>query len=130
MINAGLLTPKAKCKASSDGTYLPLAQFPEFADAVEEQLARKTAVVKKQDMKSLYKQVEKAEKRRYRWRWVTNKFRSMVGAVGLLVWIAVIVIVFGLAFVFGKAGFHWLGDQFNEMTDTARDPAAETENAE
>jgi serine/threonine-protein kinase len=117
-INAGMLTAKAKCKASADGSYLPLAQFPEFADAIEEQLARKTAVIKKQDMQSLYKQVEKAEKRRYRWRWVANKFRGMVGAVSLIIWLALIGIVVWLGFAYGKAGFYWLGDRFNEMTAT------------
>ena len=36
MIKAGLLTAKARAKASADGAYLPLVQYPEFKDAIEE----------------------------------------------------------------------------------------------
>lgn len=115
MINAGILTPKAKGKASANGSYLPLAKFPEFAAAIENQLSRKTEQVKKEDMQSLYRQVDKAEKRRYRWRWVRNKLRGAVGGVGLLIWLAMIGVIVCLVVMFGAEAFNWLGAKFNEM---------------
>lgn len=115
MINAGLLTPKARAKASSDGSYLPLAQFPEFVDAIDRQLARRAATGKNEDMQSLYKQVERAEKSRLRWRWLKNKLRGLVGGVGLIVWIATILIVGGVLFFAGGTMFGWAGSMFQEL---------------
>lgn len=115
MITAGMLTAKARAKASADGGYLPLAQFPEFTDAIEKQLSRTTAQVKNQDMKTFYKQVERDQKRHSRWRWVTNKFRNLVGTVSLLLWIAGIGVVVWLAATFGRGMFHELGNKVMEM---------------
>lgn len=121
MINAGLLTPKARAKASSDGTYLPLAQFPEFVDAIDRQLARRAATGKNEDMQSLYKQVEKAEKSRLRWRWIRNKLRGLVGGVGLIAWIILILLVGGiLLFTFSNA-WNWVGNSFEEWIQTGAD---------
>lgn len=115
MISAGMLTARARAKASADGGYLPLSQFPEFTDAIEKQLSRTTAQVKNQDMKSFYKQVERDQKRHSRWRWVSNKFRSVVGTVSLLLWLAAIGVVVWVVATFGKGIFHSLGDRVMEM---------------
>lgn len=115
MINAGAITAKARAKASADGGYMPLAQFPEFTDAIEKQLSKKTAHFKKEDMKSLYKQVERDQKRHNRWRWVTNKFRGFVGMISLVIWLAVIGVVIWLAATFGKELFIYLGQKVTDM---------------
>lgn len=115
MLNAGMLTAKARAKTSSSGSYLPLSQFPEFTEAVERSLTRQTTQIRKEDMKSLYQQVEKDEKKRLRWRWIKNKFRGMVGAAGLVVWIAVILGVVGLGYLFFKESFVGLGEKVKEM---------------
>ncbi len=115
MINSGTLTAKARCKASADGSYLPLAQFPEFKEAIEASLSRHTARIQKTDMKSLYKQVERDEKKRVRWRWFTNKLRNLGGAVLLVIWLVVIAVVFGLVWFFGKGLFQLLGEKVKEM---------------
>ncbi|HAD57931.1 MAG TPA: hypothetical protein DCG12_01625, partial [Planctomycetaceae bacterium] len=115
MLNAGMLTAKARAKTSSSGSYMPLSQFPEFTEAVERSLTRHTTQVRKEDMKSLYQQVEKDEKKRLQWRWVRNKFRSMVGAAGLVVWIAAILGVLGLGYLLFKESFVGLGEKVKEM---------------
>ncbi|MCA9086767.1 MAG: serine/threonine protein kinase, partial [Planctomycetaceae bacterium] len=81
MLEAGIITAKARAKASAEGSYLPLSQFPEFKEAVESSLSRMALQVKHDDLKSLYKQVERDQKKLRRWRWVTGKFRGLVGAV-------------------------------------------------
>jgi serine/threonine protein kinase len=115
MINAGMLTPKARAKASSDGSYLPLAQFPEFVDAIDRQLARKAATGKNEDMQSLYKQVDRDERSRLRWRWLQNRIRGLVGGVGLIVWIIAISILGVVLFWGVETVWDWLGETFNEM---------------
>ena len=115
MVNAGMLTAKARAKASADGAYLPLSQYPEFTDAIETSLSRKTNQIKKQDLKSLYQQVEKDQKRHNRWRWITNKFHTAVGTISLVIYLALIGIVLWLLSRFGSQLFNYLGQKVTEM---------------
>ena len=115
MIQAGLITAKGRAKASADGSYMPLSQFPEFTEAVERSLTKHTAQIQKEDMKSLYKQVERDEKKRVRWRWFKNKLRGLVGAASLVVWLAVIAGVVAFFAFFGKQIFVYLGEQVKDM---------------
>lgn len=117
MISAGMLTAKARAKASADGAYMPLAQFPEFTDAIEKSLSRHTAQVQKEDMKSLYKQVEKDEKKRVRWRWFKNKLRGLVGAASLIIWLAIIGVVVFLVVIFGKELFIGMGEKVKGLIE-------------
>lgn len=97
MLAAGQLTAKAKAKVSADGAYYPLAQFPEFAKAVEDSIARRTAAIRKEDMKSLYSRVERDQKMFYLKRRVKDFFRNIYGLASLLVLLGVI----GAALWFG-----------------------------
>ena len=117
MINAGMLTAKARAKASADGSYLPLVQFPEFSDAIELQLLRRAATGKVEDMQSLYKQVERAEIKRLRWRWVKDKLRGIVNSIGLLVWIIAILLTGVTLWVGGQWVFHRLGEEYEKMVE-------------
>ena len=117
MVNAGMLTAKARAKASADGAYLPLSQYQEFTDAIESSLSRKTNQIKKEDLKSLYQQVEKDQKRHNRWRWITNKFRSFVGTISLIIYLALIGLVLWLLSTYGAQLFNYLGQKVTEMID-------------
>jgi len=97
MLAAGQLTAKAKAKVSADGAYFPLAQFPEFAKAVEDSVARRTAAIRKEDMKSLYSRVERDQKMFYLKRKLKDVFRNIYGLVSLLVLLG--AIGWGLWFV-------------------------------
>lgn len=90
MLASGQLNAKARAKASSDGTYYPLAQFPEFTQAVEDNLARKTAAIRKEDMNSQYKKAEKELKSFYFKRRIKDFFRNTFGLVRLLILLAAI----------------------------------------
>lgn len=115
LIKAGTLTAKAKAKASASGSYMPLAQFSEFTDAVEEQLSRQSASMRSRDMKSLYQQVERDQTRLKRWRWITSKFRGAVGFVSLIIWLVVVGALLWVLFAFGKEIFVWLGNKATEL---------------
>ncbi len=93
MLASGKITAKARAKVSADGTYYPLAQFPEFAKAVEESLARKTVAIRKEDMQSLYKNVDKAQKMFYLKRKIKDMGRNAVSMIGLLIMLAAIGLV-------------------------------------
>ena len=126
MINAGILTPKARAKASPDGSYFPLAQFPEFVDAINRQLARRSATGANEDMQSLYKQVDRAERSRLHWRWASNNLHGVVGSLGLIVWIIMISLLGVVLVVGGMYVFDWAGGIYTgwvtESVDEQKNP--------
>ena len=118
LIKSGTLTAKAKAKASAAGSYLPVGQFPEFKDAIEEQLSQKTANLRKQDMKALYSEVERDQSRLKRWRWIKSKFRGAVGLVSLFIWLVVVGVLLWVLFRFGKEVFIWLGNEATKLMNS------------
>jgi len=127
MLKAGMLTAKARAKVSSDGSYLPLAQFPEFTEAVERQLSRQSTDVRREDLKSLYKQVERDQKKLGRWRWITNKFRGLVGGLSLIIWLALIGGLIWLGATYGKEAFLDVGQWATDMINAPDETETETE---
>ncbi len=103
MLAAGQLTAKARVKASADGTYYPLAQFPEFAKAVEDSLARRTAAIRKEDMKNLYSRVDRDQKMFYLKRKFKDYFRNAMGVVSLVILLAVLGVLGWLGLEYGKS---------------------------
>ncbi|MEO2014584.1 MAG: protein kinase [Fuerstiella sp.] len=122
MLQAGILTAKARAKVSADGSYLPLAKFPEFTEAVERQLSRQSTDVRREDLKSLYRQVERDQKKLTRWRWITRKFRGLVGGLSLVIWLALVGGLIWLGITYGQAVFKYLGqtvtDKINAPDET------------
>lgn len=90
MLASGQITAKARVKASADGAYYPLAQFPEFAKAVEDSVARRSVTVRKEDMQSLYKKVDREQKVFHLKRRMKDMSRNFVGMISLILLIAVI----------------------------------------
>lgn len=115
MIRTGMITAKGKAKMSAESSYLPLAQYPDFTEAIEDSLSRQSNQARKQDMKSLYKQVEKDQKKRGLRRWIRNKIRALVGTVGLLIWLAIIAGVIGLAWYFGQGIWESVGKSVKDL---------------
>ncbi len=115
MLQAGMLTARARAKVSSDGAYVPLAQFPEFTDAVERQLSRQSTDVRKDDLKNLYKQVERDQKKHNRWRWISNKFRGLVGGLSLIIWLAAIGGLVWVGISYGRQVWDFLGQKVTDM---------------
>jgi serine/threonine-protein kinase len=102
MLAAGQLTAKARAKASADGTYYPLAQFPEFAKSVEDSLARRTAAIRKEDMKNLYSRVDRDQKMFYLKRKFKDFFRNIVGLASLIVLLLVLLVAGWLLYQYGS----------------------------
>ena len=102
MLASGKITAKARAKVSADGTYYPLAQFPEFAKAVEESLARKSVAIRKEDMQSLYKNVDKAQKMFYIKRKIKDMGRNAMSMIGLIIILAATCLVIFFAIPYAK----------------------------
>lgn len=88
MLASGQLNAKARAKVSADGSYFPLAQFPEFTSAVEESLARKSVAIRKEDMQSLYKKVDKEQKSFH----LKRKFKDMARNAYSMIWLLILIV--------------------------------------
>ncbi len=120
MLASGQLTAKTRAKFSADGAYMPLAQFPEFSKAVEDSLARKSAAIRKEDMASLYKKVEKEQKTFYFKRKIKDMFRSLVGMSSLLLLLAGIGLVVYLGIQYGSNIPSWVAQKIGLSGETEK----------
>ena len=102
MLASGKLTAKTRAKVSADGSYFPLAQFPEFTNAVEESLARKSVTIRKEDMQSLYKKVDKDQKSFHLKRKLKDMARNAYSMIWLLILITGIIVVVYLGFQYAE----------------------------
>ncbi len=102
MLASGKLNAKARAKVSADGSYFPLAQFPEFTSAVEESLARKSVTIRKEDMQSLYKKVDKEQKSFHLKRKLKDMARNAYSMIWLLILIAGIIVIGYLGFQYAE----------------------------
>jgi len=135
MLAGGQLNAKARAKASADGAYYPLAQFPEFTKAVEDTIARKTVAIRKEDMQSLYKKVDREQKTFYVKRKLKDLTRNIVGMSSLVLLLAVLglvgwgVITFGKRIpdlILEKIGFTDKAAESDTAAETPTDPASLT----
>ncbi len=134
MLASGKITAKARAKVSPDGTYYPLAQFPEFAQTVENSLARKSVAIRKEDMQSLYKKVDKAQRMFYVKRKIKDMFRNAISMVGLLILLAsmglliFLIVQFGKSFPEKMADMIGFGDESGEKEPETEDGVVPSEN--
>ncbi|MEY3173125.1 MAG: Serine/threonine-protein kinase PrkC [Planctomycetota bacterium] len=102
MLTSGQLTAKARAKASADGTYYPLAQFPEFAKAVEDSLARNAAAIRKEEMQNLYSRVDRDQRMFQLKRKFKNFFVAIRGIASLIVLLLVLLGAGWLLYQYGS----------------------------
>jgi hypothetical protein len=135
MLAGGQINAKARAKASADGAYYPLAQFPEFTKAVEDTIARKTVAIRKEDMQSLYKKVDREQKTFHLKRKLKDVTRNIVGMSSLIVLLAILGLVGWGVITFGKRipnlllekiGFTEKSAESDTTAETATDPATLT----
>ncbi|MEZ6130834.1 MAG: serine/threonine-protein kinase [Planctomycetaceae bacterium] len=117
MIKSERITAKGRAKVSADGTYLPLAEFPEFKGAIEDQLAYKSSRLKEDDMKNLYKQVSREERKRSQGRWITDRLGSVMGILSLVAWTAVIAVLAYFVFMGLRMGWNWAAEWVTKLME-------------
>lgn len=112
VIKSGQLDMRAKASKVKGGDYQPLAQYSEFEPAVRARNSKAQAEKTGDKFKNLYSQIDR-EQKWYKWkRYFGGLFSSGMGLVGLLIWLAVIVVgVGGLGWLVLNVGLPWLRAQ-------------------
>lgn len=121
---AGTVDAKAKGKQSAEGSFLPLAQYSEFVSAVEKQAVSNRNQSRASKMQDMYSQIDKAEKKRQRWRWFRGKTEGALGLVGLLIYLAIVVAIIGGLYLLGMFAWEQIAEGLGLAGDAA-DSAAD-----
>lgn len=129
MVKAELLDLKATAKRGEKGEFAPLGSYPEFEAYVKKRVTKESAQKRAGNMKEMYAQIEKEQKKRKIFRWIRDKVEGALGGVGFIVYIAVIcAAIYGayLAFPFVmKFAATQLGlDKVGETSKARENPAA------
>ncbi|HEV3255693.1 MAG TPA: serine/threonine-protein kinase [Gemmataceae bacterium] len=95
--------------------YRSLASWREFEAAVRGRLMKARADRKTVQFHKMYEKIEKEVVSRERWRWFGNVFRTGVGWIGLLIWLAILAALAVGAFFLIKFLINFLGKKF-ELT--------------
>ena len=90
MVKAELLDLKATAKRGEKGDFAPIGSYPEFETFVKKRVTKESAQKRAGNMKEMYAQIEKEQKRRKIFRWIRDKVEGALGGVGFIVYLAVI----------------------------------------
>ena len=96
-----LIDLQARAKRSQDGSFLPLAQFAEFEGVMKKRLVQAKVDARGGGLQQIYKNIDKEQAKRRRWRWLKYKAEGVMGWFGLLVYWGIIAgIICGLYYLF------------------------------
>jgi eukaryotic-like serine/threonine-protein kinase len=95
-IKGETLDPSAKAKEGAGGTFLPLAQYSEFASLASNRAAKLEANAKSRRTQDIYNKLDRQEQRRKRWRWLKNLIGNVKALISFALYLAVVVVVCGL----------------------------------
>lgn len=95
LIKSGAFSEQTQVSKTLKGGYRALGTFAEFASLFKAVQTRGQTEKKTQKFQKFYDQIDKDEKSRQRWRWLQNKFLGFGGAVGLILWLVILVAVLG-----------------------------------
>ncbi len=100
-LKGGTLDLQTKIKKNTKDQFLPVAQFPQFADVADKRAVRDKVEAHSRDVQSVYAKIDKQERRRKRWRWLSRLFSGVKGLVSLILWLAFVGFVIFAAFYWG-----------------------------
>ena len=69
------------------------SQYTEFDSIMEKRVIKARADKRSTNLKDMYAKLDKADRRRKRWRWLTRKLEGVLGGFGLLIWLVIIAAV-------------------------------------
>jgi hypothetical protein len=85
----------AKAKEGPSGTFLPLAQYSEFASLASNRAAKVEADARSKKTKDIYNKLDRADQRRKRWRWLKNLVGNVKSLIVFALYLAVVAVVCG-----------------------------------
>lgn len=110
-IKKGVVDAKSRAKLNADEDWTPVAQYTEFTEAIEKSIVKSRAREKAHSMKNLYKQIDRAERNRHRWRFLRNMKDAFIGYTGFILYLVVIAAIIAALVLYGRDMLDWAADK-------------------
>jgi serine/threonine-protein kinase len=105
LLKAGGLDMKATACKSATGQFMPLAAYRDFETLVQARLVKQSAEKTGNKFSKVYAEIDKADRRRKRWRWLGRWTENTVGFVGFIIYLVVIAaVIYGAYFGYTRYG--------------------------
>ncbi|MBI5760527.1 MAG: serine/threonine protein kinase [Planctomycetales bacterium] len=105
LLKVGGLDMKATACKSATGQFMPLAAYREFETLVQARLVKQSAEKTGNKFSKVYAEIDKADRRRKRWRWLGRWTENTVGFVGFIIYLVVIAaVIYGAYFAYTNYG--------------------------
>lgn len=114
-IRKEIVTAKSRIKTDADADWRPLSDFQEFKADIEKSLIKQQAKEKKSNLSDLYKQVDKAEKNRHRWRFLRNIKEATVAYANFIIYLVIIAVVIAAIMLYSKDLMSWGGRKLEAL---------------
>ena len=105
------LNSQSQASRSSRGPFLPLAQYPEFADEAQRMLTRQLAKEKDNNLAAQYDKLARQYERRKFWKGLWNMTNNTLGFVGFLLWLTLIAGVLFAGYKFLPIVYDYIAEQ-------------------
>jgi hypothetical protein len=120
LLKAGGVDLKATACKSATGQFMPLAAYREFESIVQARLVKQSAEKSGNKFSKVYADIDKADRRRKRWRWLGRWTENTVGFVGLIMYLAVIAaVIYGAYFGYTRYGKPLIDSYFKKPQPAA-----------
>ncbi|MCA9039920.1 MAG: serine/threonine protein kinase [Planctomycetaceae bacterium] len=110
-IKAGMFDKRARAREGNKGQFVPLTQYIEFQGIMHQRIAQDHANKQGQHTAKQYEKLAQQYDRQKRWKWLRNLFQGILGGAGFLIYLVVILVILGgawVAFLFSEDWLPWL----------------------
>jgi eukaryotic-like serine/threonine-protein kinase len=90
-IKSESLDAAAKAKDTPNGSFMPLAQYSEFATLASNRAVKMQADARSRKTKDIYQKLDREDQRRKRWRWLGKLVGNVKGLISFLIYLAVLI---------------------------------------
>lgn len=112
-IKAGVINLSAKVKRKADGEFISLAQCPEFDSEMQSRAIKEKADARATNMKDKINEISRDYDRRNRRRFFKNLVEGTFGWISLVIYLAVIVGICYLGYLFIPEIWRWIAEKMN-----------------
>ncbi|MEX0728202.1 MAG: serine/threonine-protein kinase [Planctomycetaceae bacterium] len=123
-IRSGMIDLRARASLTSNGDFLPLAQYAEFETAMRGLAAKTKAEARSHNLAEEYKKLDRQHGRRKYWRMLQNFIQNTLGAFSLVLYLAVIAGIGFLGYKYIPVIYQKVAAQYNLTAPDTDAPAA------
>ncbi len=118
-IRSGIVDLRARASLTSNGEFLPLAQYAEFEAAMKGLAVKTKADHRSHSLAAEFQKLDRQHGRRKYWRMLHNFIQSTMGAFSLIIYLAVLAGIGYLGYMYIPKGYEFVAGKLGMGTKVA-----------